>query len=116
MLGLRTKKSEEKYQKHLRNKKNLNYCPLCSEAGLKKFKYWKILKNNFPYDKIAKKHHMIVPIRHITENKLNQKELLEYKKIKQNFINKADYTTIIEATDKIKSLPSHFHLHLIILK
>lgn len=111
----RLKKSEEKYQKYLKNNKNTK-CPLCYRVRLKTFKYWKLIKNNFPYDKIAKKHHMIVPIRHTTEDGLTPKEILEYKKIKKNFINKSDYTTIMEATHKTKSLPNHFHLHLIVIK
>lgn len=114
MASFRTKKSEEKYYKHLKNKKG--GCPMCDRSGLKTFKYWKIIKNRFPYDRIAKKHNMLVPIRHVVEDDLNQKELIEFKKIKNSFLKDSDYDYIMEASPKIKSMPTHFHLHLIVLK
>jgi hypothetical protein len=114
---LRTQKNDKKYKKYFKYLKDKKKgCPLCERKTLKSFKYWKIMKNDFPYDKIAKKHQMIVPRRHVVENKLNLKELAELKKIKNNFIHKARYDYIIEATNINKSLPNHFHLHLILLK
>ena len=118
---LRTTKTESIYQKHLeslkRSKIDKKLCPLCEEQSLvKSFKYWKIIRNAFPYDKISSKHDMILPFRHVVENKFNKKELAEFKKIKNNFINKSDYNFIIETTLTKKTIPNHFHLHLITLK
>lgn len=109
--SLRKKKSELIYSEYL---KTLNdKCIVCSRIPLKKFKYWKIIDNHFPYDKIAKRHHMIAPYRHTIEEKLNIEELSELKKIKQ-LLKKSEYHYILEANHK--SFPEHFHLHLIVIK
>lgn len=111
MNGLRTKRTYNKYQKHLKNK--TIGCPLCDRVPLKSFKYWKVIVNNFPYDRIAKEHHMILPLRHVVEDDLNQAELTEYKIIKNTYLKHSDYNSILEATFHTKSQPKHFHLHLI---
>jgi len=94
-------------------------CPLCYNKPIKIFKYWKILKNDFPYDRIAKVHDLLVPKRHETEDKLTKKELEELKLIKDKYVNdknKHKYTFIMEVTKLGKTIPSHFHLHLLGLK
>ena len=110
MSTLRTKQSEEEYQK---NKDII--CPLCERESIHKFKYSKIIQNNFPYDKIAKIHHMIVPFRHVTENELTGDELVEFNEIKQKYLY-PEYEYLIESSMKKKSIPEHFHLHLIVSK
>lgn len=112
---LRTAKSEAIYVKHRKTNKEIG-CPLCKSEDIKTFKYWKIIKNRFPYDRIAREHNMILPIRHIIEDDLNQKELDELRTIKNNYIKDENYNYIIEATINTKSQPGHFHLHLIKLK
>lgn len=115
MKDLRTNKALEKYLKHLKNNKEVG-CPLCKREGLKTFKYWKVIYNRFPYDRIARKHDMLVPIRHIVEELLTKKELDELKSIKSGFVNDSGYRFILEPTIKNRSKPNHFHLHLIKLK
>ncbi len=115
MTTLRTVESENKYQEYRKN--NLSeLCPLCIKEPIKKFNHWKIVYNDFPYDRIATVHHMLVPIRHVKEDGLNGEELNEMKYIKENHLMNNDYEFIIEATYKVKTVPSHFHLHLIITK
>jgi len=94
----------------------MNGCALCKEARLvKKFKYWKIIKNRFPHDRIAKINHIIIPKRHTIYEKLNKIEKEEFEKIKLNYIEKK-YDVMLEATNKRKSIPEHHHIHLTILK
>lgn len=114
-MTLRTKKGEEKYREHLKSIKK-GVCLLCEREGLVKFKYWKIIQNNFPYGKIAKKHHMLLPLRHIKEEFLEKKEIKEFNEIKNVYMKDTDYNYIMEATQRTKSQPEHFHLHLITLK
>jgi diadenosine tetraphosphate (Ap4A) HIT family hydrolase len=90
-------------------------CPLCKAPTVKAFTYWRVVKNRFPYDKIAGVHDMLVPKRHITEKDINQDEWHELANIKEEFIH-PNYQFMIEATHKTKSIPAHFHLHLIVLK
>ena len=115
MPSLRTPEGKEKYRDYLKNEQPGGPCSLCEKEGLRSFKFWKITENSFPYDLIAKTHHMIVPLRHIPETGLHEKEIQELNEIKQGFIN-TEYDYIIEATPKNKSIPGHYHLHLIVGK
>lgn len=114
MVSLRTPEGKQKYKEYLQSEKS-DVCPLCEKAAIKSFIYWKVTENNFPYDKIAKTHHMLVPLRHVAEEQLSLEELVELKKIKAEFVS-PDYDWMLEATNKNKSIPGHFHLHLIVGK
>ncbi len=106
---------KNKYQEYQRANPSNDSCALCSKEPLVTYTHWKIIDNAFPYDLIAKDHHMMVPIRHTKESGLTDAELLEFTQIKTDFIN-SKYDYIIEATPQNKSIPGHFHLHLIIAK
>jgi diadenosine tetraphosphate (Ap4A) HIT family hydrolase len=111
---LRTTESQEVYENYAKNNKD-DGCALCLKASLRDFNYWRIVKNDFPYDKIAEIHDILIPIRHAREGDLNEQELQELMKIKESHVNEA-YEYMIEATAKNKSIPNHFHLHLIVAK
>jgi diadenosine tetraphosphate (Ap4A) HIT family hydrolase len=85
------------------------------EKAIKSFANWKIIKNPFPYDRIATTHHMIVPRRHVQERKLSKKEISDFERIKDTYLHKT-YEFIIESTYRKKSIPDHLHLHLILAK
>lgn len=111
----RTKKTYIKYKKFKKEKVFINECGLCKEKLIKEFKYWKIIKNRFPWDRIAKINHIVIPKRHVVYKKLNKKEKKELETIKMGYIEKK-YELLAEATNRKKSIPGHFHIHLIILK
>ena len=115
MASLRTKEGKAKHQEYRNNTPKEHGCPLCNKPSIDTFKYWKITDNSFPYDLIADKHHMLIPIRHVVEGDLSAEERNEMFEIKKGVVD-AKYDYIIEATDKEKSIPDHFHLHLIIGK
>ena len=115
MGSLRTEESNDKYNNLVANGILDGGCNLCGAEPIKSFRLWKVIGNAFPYDRIAEIHHMIVPIRHVTEDGLSGEEKNELKKIKDEHINK-NYEYIIEATHKKKSISEHFHLHLIVVK
>lgn len=109
-------KKDEKHYKRLRDKGHLEGgCKLCEHSSIKEFQYWKIIENSFPYTRIAQLHHMIIPKRHIKEEELSQEEWMEYREVKNGYINE-NYEFIIEPTQRKKSIPAHFHLHLVIAK
>ncbi len=115
MVSLRTTAIEEAY-KQWRDAGGLQQgCPLCRNTPLEQFTYWKVIVNDFPYDKVAEKHHMLVPLRHVTEGELTEEEKQELQTIKPTYLND-NYQFIIEATHKTKSVPEHFHLHLIVVR
>ncbi|MHB1086392.1 MAG: hypothetical protein ACYCZ0_01440 [Minisyncoccota bacterium] len=112
MGTLRTKETEQKYLDAREAGALDGDCVLCARAALKSFKLWKVIKNEFPYDKIASVHDMIVPLRHVTHKELTEEELRELDAIKDSYIHPT-YEWMFEATDRKKTIPNHFHIHLI---
>lgn len=110
----RTLAAAKRYKDYRAHRAANETCPLCTKPPLHAFIFWKIIPNDFPYDLIAETHHMIIPLRHVVEEKLTEDERSEFLSIKQSHLQ--DYTYIIEATRNVKSIPEHFHLHLIIGK
>lgn len=112
MGDLRSKEAQAVYDAY-RAEGRLATCKLCEATPLRSFRHWAIVKNNFPYDKIATVHNMIIPKRHVTEREISQEEWVEYQKIKDEILH-AEYEFLIEATNKKKTIPGHFHIHLIV--
>lgn len=112
--SLRSAEQWTRYEKHKAAGGLGDGCPLCAEPkNLKVFEHWRLVHAEFPYDKIAKVHDMIIPKRHVAEEGLSPEEKRELAQIKEEYINE-NYDFIIEAAQKNKSIPAHFHLHLII--
>ncbi len=110
---IRTPETEQRYMEEMAKRPPGDGCVLCSLFPVHTYKLWKIVPNDFPYDKIAARHDMVIPLRHTSE--INEEERLELEEIKKTFIND-NYRYILEATHRTKSIPSHYHLHLIELK
>lgn len=116
-FSLRTKKTEVSY-KIFRKSQSDDVCFFCDKQKqkiIKKYKYFIIIKNNFPYDRVAKTSHILFPKRHIKEKELNNEELLELQKIKQKIIESKTYSYMIQGLS-LMSIPDHLHFHLIDLK
>lgn len=111
---LRSKEMADRYQAHKESGVMDTACVLCEAPAIESFTYWKVIPNNFPYDRIARTHEMIIPLRHVREEELIEEERDEFFKIKGSYLQKYDY--LLEATYKTKSIPQHFHIHLIIGK
>lgn len=112
MGGFRTPETQEVYDRAIENGALKRGCPLCGAPALKEFSYWKIVSNLYPYDRIAKRHDMIVPLRHVREPELTIEERAELDRIKEEYVHE-NYDYMLESTHKRKSIPQHFHLHLI---
>jgi len=113
MPSLRTPEGKRRYQEYLSANPATGSCALCEKVALKEFEYWKIIENSFPYDLIAQTHHMIAPLRHVNEAGLNVEERAGLSSIKADVIDK-EYDYVVETTSKNRSIPEHFHLHLLI--
>jgi diadenosine tetraphosphate (Ap4A) HIT family hydrolase len=114
MSSLRTEEGDRIYKEY-RAAHPGEPCALCTAKPLKEFTHWKIVKNLFPYDRVALVHDMIIPKRHVAEKDITQEEWIEYNTLKHTVLF-SDYEYIIEAALRNKSIPDHFHLHLIITK
>jgi len=108
---LRSSEMSEKYQSYRDSGAMDTGCDLCKKKAIKSFTHWKIVENKFPYDLIAKTHRMLVPIRHVKDINLNQAEKAEFFTIKAEYLQQYDY--ILETTSRTKSIPEHYHLHLL---
>lgn len=111
---LRTKEMEERYREYRTISVLSEECILCKKEPIRSFKYWKIITNDFPYNRIAAQHHMILPIRHTNESSLTKEEWKEIVQIKQSDIPEYDY--FLEPSRHSKSIPNHFHVHLTVVK
>lgn len=88
-------------------------CYLCEAYPLRVSDHWKIVKNTFPYDEIADKHHMLVPDRHIASwDDLEVEEIEDLWAFVQN-LNKDIYDSIGWNFSSAQSMKDHLHLHLL---
>lgn len=106
--SLRKPETAERYEEYLKRKKPGD-CYLCRATSIKEFKFWRLLPNEFPYDRIAKTHHLITLRRHADENGLTVEEYNELYDIKHSLRN--DYDMLFENTLKRKSIREHYHIH-----
>lgn len=90
-------------------------CRLCEAPTLHMLTHWRIVENKYPYDRVAAVHHMIIPMRHTSGNDLTEEELTELDELKRGHLNE-HYEFVVEALPRTKSIPGHFHLHLITSK
>lgn len=115
MATFRKPESQKLYDAYRFKLTDADPCALCEGKALQQFTYWKIMPNAFPYDRIADKHDMLVSLRHAAEAEITPEEWAEYHKLKRAVLND-EYDYLIEATHKAKSIPGHFHIHLLTAK
>lgn len=113
MPSLRSIDSELKYNAYLAQIPAGGACALCEKESLKTFSNWKIVENSFPYDLVSETHHMLIPMRHVHEAHLNDEELAELQSLKLHSLGE-EYDYILETTFKNRSVPDHYHLHLLV--
>ena len=111
--SFRSQEGHEKYEEYKRQLPPNPPCPYCERTDVvHTFRLWKILVALYPYDLIASTHDLLMPIRHITEDRLTDEEREELIEIKHTYL-KEHYQYILEPTVTRKTIPDHFHLHLI---
>ena len=115
MATLRKKETQDSYDEHKAQGHLENNCPLCTSESIETYTYWRVIDNRFPYDKISDLHHMIIPRRHIIESELTPEEQIELMELKNSVLNEK-YMYIFEALPGKKSIPGHFHYHLLVVK
>ncbi|MGL5831172.1 MAG: hypothetical protein ACRCZE_03420 [Candidatus Altimarinota bacterium] len=92
-------------------------CPFCFKGlrpvkMIKKYQYWYIAENNFPYDAMFKISHLLTPYKHQESYwELGEKELEELKEIKKELVGSI-YDIVLENLPHEKT-QIHFHQHLL---
>lgn len=112
-VTFRSKEIQDKYDKY--QAEGHEGCGICRDDTIKDFAHWKIIPNLFPYDLIATTHHMIVPKRHVDSKELTNIEKEELETLKETYLND-NYEYFFEVSNSGKSIPGHYHIHLIIPK
>ena len=115
MKNFRSPKTQKEYDQYKLNNPGGYGCFICEKLAIHTFSKWKIVENSFPYDGIASVHHMLLPLRHVDEKDLNTDELKELAEIKDSVCDK-NYELMVLPTRNHRSVPEHFHLHLLVCK
>ena len=110
---LRTLDTHARYEAHCARQIHPE-CYLCKAPPIREYKYWNVIPNEFPYDEVATESHILVPKRHIREEGLTTEEIKELAVIKPDIHE--TYDLIMENTHKQKSIPGHFHTHLLMIR
>ncbi len=118
MPSLRTPDLQEKYTQYRKTVdiSSPHSCPLCVDKPIELYVHWKLIRNDFPYNKIAEKHLMLVPLRHVVEADFTPEEVVELRTIKHDILTSPEFDMVIEIDEFYKTIPSHFHLHVIKLR
>lgn len=74
--------------------------------------HWFIARNEYPYDRVAAKHDLLIPIRVFAEgDEMTIPEIVELNVIKRKLAG--DYDSVMENTHRRRTVRGHYHLHLI---
>lgn len=107
---LRTDATEQRYQEA--KKAGLTQ-PLIDVPALMEWKYWKLIKNDFPHDLIHSDHDLLIPLRVFSSLKeMNLQEATElYHLLSSELAN--NYDTIKINYPRQQTVLNHFHIHLV---
>lgn len=85
------------------------------ERLVREYEHWAIIQNIFPYDLIAEVAHLLIPKRIFAHyEEMTDTEEKELFRIKQEVT--PQYDSILENFAHNRSVPSHFHFHLLKIK
>lgn len=111
----RTQKMHDIYNNERQADLVSDLCPLCQAPSVLEFQHWRIIANKYPYDSVAQTHHLLLIKDHVAEGEISIEAWEELKTMKNGKLNEL-YAFIFEALPKNKSVPGHFHLHLLVPK
>ena len=96
------------------NKQKDKKCFFCVAKTEKQFLFWKLLKNDFPYDKIAAVHKALSPLRHVPDkHDLYPEEIKELEEILDSLEKEKIFDSMIINFTKNRTIADHYHIHLI---
>jgi diadenosine tetraphosphate (Ap4A) HIT family hydrolase len=111
MAGYRTKETSDKLKAKERLELPFSFHSL---EKIREFKYWYIVENQYPYDRVAKVSHILVPKRVFADlEEMEFEEWDELHSIKAELGMSEDYDSIIENMPHERSVRHHYHLHLV---
>lgn len=79
---------------------------------IREWEFWVLVENEFPYDKIAKKHSLLVAKRHfVHDDEMDILEREEMYAIKKEFAESREYDSLLENLSHNRTVPGQYHLH-----
>jgi hypothetical protein len=111
----RSQEMHDRYETERQADLDSDACPLCDAPSITEFEHWRIIPNKYPYDAVALKHDQIIPKHHWVSAEIPAEAWAELTELKERELNQ-EYSFIIEALPGTKSIPGHFHLHLMVPK
>lgn len=115
MSKFRTDATAARYEEHRKGRKPGDPCLLCSVPSLTEFEFWRIIPNEFPYDRLMSRHDLLIPKRCCDDNDLTVEEHAELIHLRDTVLNE-DYDTMMTNMPKYVTIPNHFHYHLVVFK
>lgn len=118
VITLRTSDTEERYaaQRQAKKVKPEGNCLLCRLPEAKEFphlQFWRIVENEFPYDKIAERSFIFMPKRCVNLwSKLTPQEIDEWDSFRLE-MGKYNINFSMWSSPTTQSIPAHYHEHLI---
>jgi diadenosine tetraphosphate (Ap4A) HIT family hydrolase len=109
----RTQETHDAYVAVIESGHLTSGCPLCKSKTLAEFTYWRLVENDFPYDRVAEVHHMIIPMRHTSGEDLSGEEESELSHLLKTDLNTRGYNYFMQSLPSNMSIPAHLHYHLI---
>lgn len=117
VVTMRERKTVQRYRDDMRNRpKPSEACALCAIPECDDFphlKYWRVMRNQYPYDKVAETSWVLMPRRCVSEwGQLTSKERREYREFR---LIAGDYGVnfFMWSTPVTQSVPTHYHEHLL---
>jgi len=107
-------RSMKMHTRYLTTPKQRNF--MKTAPSLVEFKEWRIIDNTFPYDTIAKTHHMLVPKRQFARPlHMDEYEVAELEGLLEHVLPET-YDMIALNFPRQQSVKDWLHYHLIVLK
>ena len=81
------------------------------------YHHWVIIPNQFPYDMVCVRHDLLLAKRHVARlGEATDDERQEYYRILKELDCEGHYQSLIGHFSNKRSLPEHFHVHLVTWK
>lgn len=112
--SMRLPATESEYVKYQRSA-DPDKCPLCDgRKVLRRFLFWKIVENQYPYDLVSDVSHMLITRKHnLCWLGRNLAALELYLMVFPKLRRGGYYTVFLENLTRRKTVPGHAHWHLL---
>ncbi len=114
MYKPRTEQTENAYSAFKQSGAQIDVFNFDNEIIVREFSHWIIIKNRFPYDRMARTNDMLVSRKPLLSHYNGTDEVkAEYHSIINLLAEEGFYDALIENFPKVKSVQTYAHTHLV---